>query len=404
MNTALLRHSDPPRRVNPRSRLFALAALVLSSSLPAVAEADRVVLYSVTGRADDARLAEVEAQLAAVLREQAHTLVLPPSASRPLSSAEMEATASAVNATYVVVPEVEPLPGQYRLSLHVYYRPNARLEELVVNVLLSEERARLSDVLSSMLRRQGLGDDALRLTGEPGPTATSGESEEERARRESEERARRESEERARRESEERARRESEERARRESEERARRESEERAWAERRPYGDDGAWMVQLAVGGGYATRLGALPGALSSEGSLLDVGVRVGRTFEGLDGFELRGGLDVVTGTFAGPVIGDGTSPSVGYTGVALRVGAAWLGSFFPEPVYLGLGGEVGLIFTATGGRDVGFAGTLGALVAWRPVRSLVLEASLPELSVITPGAGALSVGASVRAGYRFD
>lgn len=394
--------------MNGRSRWTAFTVVALLWALPALAQADRVVLYPVSGRADEARLTQVEEALATLLREQGHTLVPPPVAQRPTTSAEMEATASAVNAAYVVVAEVEPLRGQYRLNIHVYYRPNGRLEDLVVTVLLAEERARLSDILSSMVRREGLGEDALRLTGEAGPSTPPtppGESEEERRRREAEAQARREAEERARREAEAAARAEEEERARREAEARSAREADAaRAWAERRQYGTDGHWMVQLLVGGGYATRLGTLPGAVQSDGGLLDVGVRVGRTFDGLDGFELRGGFDIVTGSFAGPVIGDGTAPSVGYTGLALHVGAAWLGSFFVEPVYIGVGGELGVIFTVTGGRDVGFSGRIGPLFAWRPTDRIVLEASLPELGIITPGSGAFTIGASLRASYRFD
>lgn len=404
------------RRVNARSHVLACTLLGLLWALPGLAHADRVVFYSITGRADDARLRELEQRMAGVLREQGHTLVPPPTSGHPTRSAEMEAVASAVNATYVLTAEMEPLRGQYLLHVHVYYRPAGRLEDLVATVMVAEERTRLVDILRSMVRREGLGEDALRLTGEAAPSP--GVSDAERARAEAEERARAEAEaarreaeeEAARREAEERARaeaarREAEERARAEAEERARREAEQaQAWAERRPYGADGRWMIQLLAGGGYASRLGGLPGAVQGDGGLLDVGVRVGRAFEGLDGFELRGGVDVLTGSFAGPVLGDGSAPSVGYTGFALRVGAAWLGSFFVEPVFIGVGGEVGVLFTLTGARDVGFTGRIGALFAWRPTERVSIEASLPELGVITPGSGALTLGASVRAGYRFD
>ncbi len=394
--------------MNVRSRLLPFTVLAVLSALPTLAYADRVVLYPVTGRADEARLTELEETLASLLREQGHTLVPPPVADRPSNSTEMEATASAVNATYVITAELEPLRGQYRLHAHVYNRPNGRLEDLVVTVLLAEERARLSDILSSMVRREGLGEDALRLTGvevPDTPPTPPGESEEDRRRREAEEQARREAEERARAEAQAAARAEAQERALREAEARAEREANAaRAWSERLQYGADGHWMIQLLVGGGYATRLGTLPGAVQSDGGLLDLGVRVGRTFDGLDGFELRGGFDIVTGSFAGPVIGDGTAPSVGFTALALRAGAAWLGSFFAEPIYIGVGGEVGVIFTLTGGRDVGFTGRLGPLFAWRPTQNLLIEASLPELGVITPGSGAFTLGAGVRAAYRFD
>jgi hypothetical protein len=32
------------------------------------------------------------------------------------------------------------------------------------------------------------------------------------------------------------------------------------------------------------------------------------------------------------------------------------------------------------------------------------MLEASIPEIGILSPGVGAFTIGASVRAGYRFD
>jgi hypothetical protein len=256
-----------------------------------------------------------------------------------------------------------------------------------------------------MVRRVGLGEDALRLTGsEPAP-APEGETEEERLAREERERLALEEAERVRREAEEAARLEEEERARQEAEEAARRNEEaQRAWNQRLQYGADGHWMVQLRVGGGYAMRLSPLANAVRNDGGLFDVGLSVGRTFDGLDGFEVRGGIDVISGEFAGFVVGDGTAPAVGITGLAVHAGAAWLGSFFSAPVYIGVGAEVGAIFTFTGARDVGFSGRLSPLVAWRPSDPIMLEASILEVGVLSPGAGVVSIGGSIRAAYRFD
>ena len=122
--------------------------------------------------------------------------------------------------------------------------------------------------------------------------------------------------------------------------------------------------------------------------GGLFDLGLRLGRTFEGLDGFELRGGLDFATGAFAA---------------IGLHVGAAWLGSFLVEPLFIGLGAEVGVLFTLTGARDVAFSGRISALWAWRPVENFYLEVSVPELGYVSPGAGAVTIGASARGGVRF-
>jgi len=380
--------------VNSRSRL--LAALLFTLVLaPSVASADAVALLALGGRADQERLEATEQVMAELLREQGHRLAAPSAASvdHPPTSAQLEQVAEDSRAIYVITAEVEPMRGQYRLSIHVYYRPAGRLEELVVTVLEDEERARLADVLRSMVRREGLGEDALRLTEEIDPEDRAQREAEEQARREAEEQARREAEEQARLEEEERARREAEEQARREAEEQARREAEaEReaaeAWDARVPYGADAPWMIQLQVGGRYAATLGSLPAGAQGGGGLFDAGLRLGRSFEGVDGFELRGGLDFATGT---------------YTALGIHVGASWLGSFFVEPVFIGLGGEVGVIFTLTGSRDAAFSGRVSALFAWRPADHFYLEASLPELGYVSPGAGALTIGASLRAGYRF-
>ena len=120
----------------------------------------------------------------------------------------------------------------------------------------------------------------------------------------------------------------------------------------------------------------------------MFDASLRIGRSFEGIDGFELRGGIDFQTGV---------------YTAFGIHVGAAWLGSFFVEPFYIGAGLDAGVVFTTTGSRDVGFSTRLSALFAWQPVEHLYFEASLPEIGLVTPGTGAITIGASLRAGYRF-
>lgn len=377
-----------PACVNLRSRFLAWTIAVVALIAPSVALADRVVLYPVDGRADQERLEQIEERITTLLEEQGHTLIAPSVAERPRGSAAYEAAASGANAQFVIVAEVDPLRAQYRLHLEVYYRPAGRTEELVATVLEAEERERLSDILSSMVRREGLGEDAIRLTGEEGPEPDpdpepQGETEEERLRREAEEAARREEEERARREAEERAARERQEASQREAD-------SQRAWNARARYETDGHWMLQVGGGGRYGFLIGAPPNPMGESGvGLFDVTLRVGRTFDGVEGFELRGGID-----FAGG----------GLYGLGIHVGAAWLGSFFVEPVYIGVGGEIGVIFTFTGSRDVGFSGRAGALFAWRPASHFMLEASVPELGILSPGAGLVTIGGSIRASYRFD
>lgn len=380
--------------MNARSLCASILAFTILA-LPGLAAADAVALLPLSGNADQERLEAVEGRMTEILRAQGHRIAPPPASaeiSHPPTSAQMEAIAASARATYVVTGEIEPMRGQYRLHITVYYRPAGRTEELLVTVLEVEERERLSDVLQSMVRADGLGEDAVRLTGEEDP--------DERARREAEEAARRAEEARLALEAEERARQEAEEAARREAEEEEarRRAAEEEAaaeearrhrdaWDARVPYGADGDWMLQLGVGGRYLGTLGQLPSG-GGGGGLFDVALRVGRSFEGIDGFEVRAGVDFATGA---------------YTGLGLHVGAAWLGSFVVEPIFIGLGGDVGVVFTFTGARDAGFSAQVSALFAWRPTDHFYLEASLPELGYVSPGAGALTIGASLRAGYRF-
>ena len=311
--------------MNRRSHLWGALAVILLTLAPGAARADSVALLPLGGRAESDRLESIASTMTEILREQGHRIANARVAEveHPPSRAALEEVATGANATYVVVGEVEPLRAQYRLHIHVYYRGSGRLEDLVVTVLESEERARLSDILSSMVRSEGLGEDALRLTGtepegDPDPPDT--ETEEERRQREAEEAARREAEERERREAEERERQEAEERERQEAE--AQRTAAE-AWNARVQYGADAPWLLQLGAGGGYAFNLGQLPAAsLQGGGGLFMAGARVGRTFEGIDGFEVRAGIDFWSGAF---------------TALGIHVGVAWLGSFFVEPIFIG-------------------------------------------------------------------
>jgi hypothetical protein len=45
-----------------------------------------------------------------------------------------------------------------------------------------------------------------------------------------------------------------------------------------------------------------------------------------------------------------------------------------------------------------------VSALAGWRPVEHFYVEVALPELGVMTNGVGALVLGLSLRAGYRFE
>ncbi len=372
---------------------FAFLAVAFLWSLPEVARADRVVLYPVTGRADPERLEHVEDELTAVIRDLGHEVLAPPgglgSARRPQTSAELGGVATASSAMYVVLAEVEPLRAQYRLHVRVGYQPTERAEDLVVTVMDAEEATRLRDVLSAMLRPAGLGEDALRLTGE------TDEATDDAARREEEERARAEAELAARREAEERAAREAEEA--RQAQERAEAEAREERerWNARALYGSDGPWLVAVGGGAGYAVAFGDRPvvrdgmvvGRTSEIGGLGRIQARLGYAFPGMDGLELRGGVDVVLGAVGG---------------LDLVLGGTWQFSPFLEPIRIGPLLELGASFTFTGAQNAGFLVRTGALVSWAPIPQLQVEVS-PDIAFLTNSPGAFMFGGSVRVGYRF-
>jgi hypothetical protein len=391
--------------VKDPSRSFPVAFTVaLLAGLPSGAHAERVVLYPVGGRADETRIAEIQNRLSDAVRAIGHEPIAPPvglETARPQTSAQMSGVAAASGATYVLLADVEPMPGQYRLHLRVGYQPTGRVEELVVTVLQAAEQARLRDVLGALLRPEGLGDDVVRLTGEPNPAQLEAErrrrEEEERARRqaEEEERARRQAEEEERRRAEEaEERRREEEEARREREERARREQE--AWEARPRYGEDGEWMLSVGVHGGYAAGFSSRT-VMRSDGSTAQYGgggglfliqARIGRFLSGTDGLEIRGGIDAVLG-------------AIGAMNIVL--GASWQWTPFVAPIHLGIVAECGAGFTFTGARDAGFLVRAGAIASWAPTPRLQIELALPEMGVMTNGPGAWIFGASARVGYRF-
>lgn len=394
-------------------RLFLPAWLVLlSSSLgwTSPARAERVVLYPVTGRVDHDVLEHVEDALAASLARLGHTRVPVPGgirASRPATSAQMEGVAASTEARYVVLPDVEsPAGGSYRLHLVVGH--DGRVEELVVDVERADEAARLDDVLRCMLRPEGLGEDALRLSGPESPEARAQRLAEEARRREAEEARRRaeqaaEAEESRRREEEEAVRRAQEEadreRAEREAASRAeeeRRRREEEAWERRPVLGSDGPWAVLVGAFGGVLIptgRSGPPPssGSVQPPAGVLGIGAvqaRLARVLDGTGGFELRGGLDVLFG---------------GTSGLAVLVGASYRATPFVAPLHLGAIVELGVSFLFTGPRDAGFVARASAILGWAPVEHFAIEVALPEVGFLSNGPGAVGLGASARLGYRF-
>lgn len=375
---------------------FAVFAIAFILSLPAIAHADRVVLYPVTGRADPERLEHIEDELTAAIRDLGHEVLAPPgglgSTSRPHTAAELSGIATASNAMYVVLAEVEPLRAQYRLHVRVGYQPTGRAEDLVLTVMEAEEAARIRDMLSAMLRPAGLGEDALRLTDEPDQAGddTARQEEEERVRREAELAGQREAEERAAREAEEA--RQAQEQA--DAESRARVREERQRWNSRPLYGSDGEWLIALGGGASYAVafadrpviRDGMVAGRTSEIGGLGRIQGRVGRALSGTDGLEIRGGVDVVLGAVGG---------------LDLVLGATWQFSPFLEPFRIGPLVELGASFIFTGSQNAGFLVRAGALLSWAPTPQLQIEVA-PDIAFLTNSPGAFMFGGSARIGYR--
>lgn len=386
--------------MNPRSRitlaLFTVGLAWLSGA--GVARADRVVLYGLTGTGTEERIDRIEAAISTAITALGHTVSVPHGAARPATASEMDGVAMAASADYVLLPYFEAT-GTAAYRLHLTVGHEGRVEEIVVDVVEAEQAARLRDVLGCMLRPGGLGDDVLRLAGV--------ETDEERARREAAEAAAREAEaarladeeaarlaeeerlraeeEAARLAAEEEERRRAEEEARRAAEEAARTEAER--WSARPVYGTDGPWLIFLGVEGGGFSSFQTNPRTNRSGGGLGIVQARVARLL--VEGFELRGGVDVFFGDTGG---------------LDLQVGAAYHFSPFVDPIYIGVVAEAGVSFLFTGPRDVGFLFRVSATVGWRPTEHFYLELAVPEIGVMTNGVGALLVGASLRAGYRFE
>lgn len=387
---------------------FTLAALCLASqgcvllvlgALPSVARADQIVLLPPEGNADDLRRADVEDTLAATLRALGHTVLTGNIIQRagivgtPHTSDELVAIAQANGAAWVLTTEVHPLTGQYRLLLRAGYAPIRRVEELDVLVVVDEETERLRDVLASLVRPAGLGEDSLRLTGGADAAAA-----EERERLLREQRDRDAQAEAARAEAERVRQAEEEARARAEFE---RREAE-RAQAERdrlaaefdarERYAADAEhpWLAQLgfSAAGLVAYDDSSRPPSSTGGGAFAALEFRVGYGVASARGLEVRGGMDLVFGVT---------------NAVELTIGGVYLTSPFAFPLHLGGGLDLGAFLNTSGAREPGFLVRGGAVAAYRLAPRLYVEADLPTLSIISSGGGIVALGASARLGYRF-
>jgi hypothetical protein len=384
--------------VKARSR-FSLATFTILGALaamPGSALAEQVELYPVGGTAEGSTLTMAQSHIRSAITALGHTVV-EGSGTRPTTAAEFATAATSTHSVYVVMADIEPHPGHYGLHVWAFSIDANRVEELLVDVLLEEEDARLHDVLGSMLRPQGLADDALRLSAE--------ETDAERARRLAAEAAARQAEldrqhqaeadaaaaaEAQRRADEAEAQRiADEQRQQQEAAARTAAEAAQHSWDQRPLYGAGGAWMVQIGGAGGGAFQYGAHNPHVPDGGALGLIQARVGRAIEGTGGFELRAGADIFLGLA---------------TGMDLMIGATYQFTPFDIPLHIGAIAELGLSIAFQGPKDVGFVLRAGAVVSWNPIDHLYFEVALPELGVMTNGTGAVVFGGSLRVGYRFD
>ncbi len=357
---------------------------------PPTPTGQRVVVLAATGSAPQDQRDTVEDAIAHAVqslgdealtdRPPAEPGATPPPP--PTTANEMRAVAEIQGAEWVVVPRVTPgTAGHYQLLLRVGWAPQTRVEELDADIAVADQAERLEDILRAMLRPAGLGDEAVQL-------ATGGELAQRRQAQEAAQRAREQAAARA----AEQARRARQAQAQREAQARERQRrataarTAEQRWAGRERYGQHGGpWLVSAGVGFGPIL----VHEAKRSGGVLWDIEARVGRSIGLLPGLELRGGFDAVSGA------------SSGFT---LFAGAVYLHSFFADlPLFLGGGVDAGYQQTLTGNREPSGMIRVSGLVDFRVANQIMLEAALPELMILTAHHGVMTLGLSLRVGYRF-
>jgi hypothetical protein len=353
---------------------FAAAVLLWASA----ASADRVVVLPPQGDAPQERLDHIEEQLFAAVRAAGHEplsergMAGAPAEPGPLpeSGNELRAIAELQGAEWSVAPRVTSSGSRaYWLELRVGYAPETRLETLETEVRLSRETARLAEVLDALLRPEGVNGRAEDLAGE------------DEAARQAEEAAE-----------------EDEPEPQPEPVDEDGSPDEERERIKKGPlpeldepllpsdprYGDGGSLHLQV----GYGLRPIVKHSDRALGGMAQAIEIKVGHSFDSLPGFELRAGFDGVFGDTSG---------------FSLYGGAVYLMTPFDVPLHLGAGAELGMHKATTGNDVAQFMARLSPVVSFRVVSDLYVEAALPELMYLSANDGALTVGGSVRVGWRF-
>lgn len=386
--------------VNTSSRFALLlchVCLVLAAitALPTFAQADRVVYLPVVTEGVPLEASDdIEDTLREVLRNLGHEVITDPNAPVPENANQHRALAEVNRAEWSIQAELRDYTSDaYWITLRVGYAPETRVQELVAEVRKANETERLEALLTALIKPEGISEADLSLAG--ADTGDTGQSEEEARlaeeldRRLAEQEAARLAEEEARlaeeAEAERLAAEEAEAEAARAAEAEAARLAEENAYENRDRYGvADGANIV---LGGVGVRPLVSTPQE-ASGGTLGFIELTYGRGFEGAPGLELRANVDVVFGA------------SGGFT---LHGGVAYLFSPFVFPLHLGATVSGGIFVPISGSRSPGALVRASALVSYNLLKSLYLEASLPEFTWLSVGGGAIGLGASVRLGVRF-
>lgn len=384
------------RRIVNSSTRFALLLCQLClifgvvTTLPGVAQADRVVYLPVVTNAVPLEASDdIEDTLREALRTLGHEVVTDPNAPVPENANQHRALAEVNGAEWSIQAELRDYSeDSYWITLRVGYAQETRVQELVAEVRKVNEAERLQALLSALIKPEGISEEDLGLAG-----VDTASQEAEEAARQAEEEARQRAEEEARLAAEEEAQRAAEaeaeaerlasEEAERDAE--AARQAEENAYENRERYGvADGSNIVL----GGIGVRPLVSTPQEASGGTLGLIELTYGRGFDAVPGLELRANVDVVFGA------------SGGFT---LHAGVAYLLSPFVFPLHLGATVSGGLFVPISGSRSPGALVRVSALVSYNLLKSLYLEASLPEFTWLSVGGGAIALGASVRLGVRF-
>ena len=364
--------------VNRFSHLVLVLGLL--ALLPKSAAADNVVLVhpslkeaDPTGQ-HDVLLDELSKQFEETIKALGHTPMSEAhSATGPLpeTANEMVAIAEIQGAQWVVAPILSPSEQAVWLTLKVASVEGPRLEEIDSEVRDSRRAVRLKELLGAMLRPSGLGESADQLAGEDQAAREAEEAAEAKRIASEEEIAHR------------------EELQRLQDEEQKNKEQEQaiQPIVEPPPSPDLAdapqakRWMIQ--VGGAVRPLLRSF-----APGTLGAVELRFERSFDRIPQLRLRGGVDVVFGSAKA---------------IAVHAGVAYFYSPHGLPLDFGGAVEVGMFQALSGNRVPSFSVRVAPTIAWNVSPKFSLEAAIAEIGVLSANDVVITLGFSLRGGFRF-